>query len=170
MSDILGVLSDIGNAIGRATAAAATMGMSEVGLAAIDSSAQTQAAQQQAAQAANAAQRAAQGAAQAGRAGGDVNVNACCHFQIVGDYLLDAEKGKVWVFDKAKNQFLYVQRETPPAERDYMGIMLALQKEDLLKSLNMRFWNAPDAAKPQLRKAIDNFSKSIDVEIKRLVP
>ncbi len=51
-----------------------------------------------------------------------------------------------------------------------MGIVLALNKEGLLASLNERYWQAPEATKPQLRRAIDNFSKSIDAEVKRLVP
>jgi hypothetical protein len=98
-----------------------------------------------------------------------VQINACCAYQIVGDYLLETTQGTVWRFDSARSEFLYVPREKPPFERAMTAILISLTKDKILGALNALYWKAPEAQKPDLRKAIDAHAQAIAAEMKKLM-
>lgn len=90
-------------------------------------------------------------------------------YQIVGEFLLDTEKGVAWRFDQAKFEFLHVPREKPPFEKSLAGILIALGRNEHLKGLDELAWKAPDGEKAALRKAIDSHTRLVDAEIKKLL-
>lgn len=156
---------------GRALMAGLTGGASEAALHVAEEVAERKAQEQ----AKREQQQKAQAQAAANQAAGTTNaapaaaqIKSCCRYQIVGDFLLDAENGAVWRYDSGKKEFAHVPREKSAPDKSMAAVLISLTKDDVLDHLNDIYWKSPDARKPGLRKAIDLHSKTLDDELKRL--
>lgn len=64
---------------------------------------------------------------------GQVYVNEVANFQMNGNFLLDTQNGRVWLYDTASKQFVLVKKQTNPLEDLLVVTVLTETKDDLFQ-------------------------------------
>ena len=96
---------------------------------------------------------------------GAVAVKGCCRYQLEGNFLLDTETGRVWVYDGAK-KFEIVEKEKTALEKSWEGIFAGKLVADAVQAMDETTKASSRAEHLRVSGLIDNHVKLLDKHLK----